>query len=69
MGLFDSFSDVLKVAAPIACGRLRTTASTLQTTVGSAGGASELPTTPTGYHKLYGDDGAVLGVVPYYDES
>lgn len=36
-----------------------------QTTVGSAGGASALPATPTGYAKAL--VGGELVVIPYYD--
>ncbi len=44
-------------------GKLVTGWST-QTTVGSAGGASALPATPTGYAKI--DVGGTTYVVPYY---
>lgn len=40
-------------------------ASTVQTTVGAAGGASALPATPSKYLKVVGDDGATY-VVPAY---
>jgi hypothetical protein len=38
-----------------------------QTTVGSAGGASALPATPTGYAKVVVSGQEV--VIPYYDQA
>ncbi len=53
------------VKRPIILGDLTLASPTTQTTVGSAGGASALPATPTGYLTINLGNGSV--VIPYYD--
>lgn len=61
----DSLSPVL--SRPVILGDLTLGSPTTQTTVGSAGSASALPATPTGYLTVNLGNGPV--VIPYYAVS
>lgn len=55
------------ITRPIILGDLTLASPTTQTTVGSAGGASALPATPTGYFTVM--VGNTPFIVPYYAVS
>lgn len=62
----DSASSSI-ITRPIILGDLTLASPTTQTTVGSAGAASALPATPTGYLTVNLGNGPVI--IPYYAVS
>lgn len=63
----DSVNSTQTLTRPIILGDLTLASPTTQTTVGSAGSASALPATPTGYLTVNLGNGPV--VIPYYSVS
>jgi len=65
MDEYNNFRQILTL--PLIKGEMALISQETQTTVGSAGGATALPATPTGYLKIIID--ATEYVIPYYAQS